>query len=87
MPPLKSVAMAPGRDGVDRDPARAEFLRQVACQDLDRPLHGGVSAKTWLGEAGQARRDVRDPPAVVEERQELLHLEKHALFARFRLVL
>jgi len=36
-----------GRNGVDRDPARTQFLCQVACQDLNRPFHGGVSAITF----------------------------------------
>jgi hypothetical protein len=35
--------------------ARAQFLRQVACQDLNRPLHGGISAAPWHRDAGQAR--------------------------------
>jgi hypothetical protein len=31
------------RDGVDRDCAWAQFLRQVARQHLDRPFHGPVT--------------------------------------------
>jgi vitamin B12 transporter len=68
----------PGRHGVDGDAARPQLLGQIAGQHLDRALHGGVGGKARQAEAGQAGRQVDDPPAIGDQRQQGLGQEEHA---------
>ena len=67
-----------GRDGVDGDLAGAELLREVAGEDLDGALAGGVDEVLWNVEAGDAARDVDDRAAVDEQRCELLRQEERS---------
>ena len=54
-----------GRERVDRDAARAELLRQIACQNLDAALHRGVGRVARQAEARQAAGDVDDAIAAL----------------------
>jgi hypothetical protein len=76
MPPLKSVAIAPGAYS---DAAPSQFLCQVPCQNLDGSLHGRVWGTSWDRDTGQARRKIHDLPPVIDERQKLLLEEEDAL--------
>jgi hypothetical protein len=71
--------MAPWGDAVDGDPAWTQLFRQVAGKNLNSPLHGRIGGAPRKDDAGRARRDRHNSPAVVNKRKELLRQEEHAL--------
>ncbi len=78
IPPLKSVWIAPGRNDIRSDAARAEFLSQVAGKNFDRALGGAVDGAAWHGNAREARGDIHDAAAIVDQRQQFLRQEVDA---------
>ena len=67
-----------GGDRVDRDAARPELLGEVARQHFDRALHRRIGRIAGQGEAREAARDIHDPAAVGDQRQQRLGEEEHA---------
>ena len=78
MPPLKSVAMAPGATVLTANPRPPQFLRQIARQHLDGALHRRIGRALRELDAGEPARNVHDVAAIVK-RQELLCQEEVAL--------
>jgi hypothetical protein len=64
-----------GGDGVDRDAARAEFLRQPARELLDGRLAAGIGAAAGHCLSGAGGRDGNDAPVVFEPLRGLLQSE------------
>src|SRR5262249_47497691 len=63
----------------DGNTAGTKLFRHIAREDLDGALHGSVCRVTRLGHARKATRDVDDPPAVCDEREDLLREEERRL--------
>src|SRR5262249_29865016 len=68
-----------GSDNVGRDPAGSQLQGQVLGQHLDGAFHYGIGAAARIDDARDARRQVDDVAAVVDQRQQLLRQEEHAL--------
>jgi hypothetical protein len=78
MPPLKSVAIAPGATTLTAI-LRPQFPSHIFGQHFDGPLHRTIRGAARHDDAGQTGRQIDDPSAVVDERQQLLGQEEHAL--------
>ena len=79
MPPLKSVAIAPGATVLTVIPARPSSFARYRVKTSTAPFIERVGGTPRKRKARQSRRDIHDPAAVVDQRQKLLRQEEHAL--------
>ena len=77
-PPPKSVSIAPGAQRVDGNVAFAEFDGKVAREYFDPALHRCICRVARIAKARETTREIHDPAAVGDDRQQRLREKEHA---------